>query len=196
MQKCKGKKYAKTNLSKFHYGLTQCCGIFIALTILFVLVSCVPKFKLVTCYFRDRAEPRQSEMSEVYFETVDGGTSGTAFVPTGSPEEEAHALLTPLQSKFGWKIDDIVLELYEPGKYVILFETASMRFIREECSGVEATTEADKKTVQRKLCAYIIRDQIQQLDLNEIYSHYNIPALGEYAFAHCTSLTTISVCIC
>jgi hypothetical protein len=44
-------------------------------------------------------------MTTVSFVTVDGGTSGTAYVPTGSPspeeEEEAFALKTHLQLTFG-----------------------------------------------------------------------------------------------
>jgi hypothetical protein len=138
---------------------------------------------------------RQAEMTTVVsFETVDGDTSGTASVPTGgSPEEDASALMTHLQSTFGWRPDDIVLEMYEPGKYVILFDTASTRFIREECSVAEATTEADKETVQKEFHEYIIRDHIRELDLNEIYSHYNITPIGECAFQGCTSLTTIAI---
>jgi hypothetical protein len=132
------------------------------------------------------------------FATVDGGTSGTASVPTGcSPEEDAIALKMYLQTTFGWKIDDIVLEMYELGKYVILFDTASMRFIRAECSVVavgKATTEVDKHTVQQELGEYIKRDQIQELDLsNEIYSYYNITAISENAFESCTSLTTVAI---
>ena len=103
------------------------------------------------------------------------------------------ALKTHLQSTFGWKVDDIVLEMYEPGKYVILFDTASTRFIREECSVAEATTDADKKTVQKELREYIKREKIQELDLNEIYSHYNITTIGRYAFYGCSSLTTIDI---
>jgi len=138
----------------------------------------------------------QSDMTTVVsFVTVDGATSGTASVPTGSPPEEAHALKTHLQSTFGWKIDDIVLQMYEPCTYVILFDTVSTRFIRDECSVAEATTEADKKTVQKELCAYIRRDQIRELDavLEDIYSHYNITSIGECAFDGCISLTTVAI---
>jgi hypothetical protein len=92
-----------------------------------------------------------------------------------------------------WRPDDIVLEMYEPCKYVILFDTASMRFIREECSVDEATTEADKTTVQKELRAYIKRYTIPDLDLNEIYSHYNIITIYKNAFRDCTSLTTIAI---
>ena len=126
----------------------------------------------------------------VSFDTVDGCTSGTTSVPTGSPAEGA--LKTYLQSTFGWRPDDIVLEMYEPGKYVILFDTASTRFIRE-CSVAEATTEADKETVQTELNKYIKRDQIREFDLNEIYSHYNITTIGTFAFDECTSLTTVAI---
>ena len=126
------------------------------------------------------------------FETVDGATSGTISVPTGSPSSPEGALKTHLQSTFGWRPYDIVLEMYEPGKYVVLFDTASTRFIRE-CSVVEATTVADKKTVQKELCAYIKRYNIREVDLNEIYSHYNITTIGVDAFHNCSSLMTIAI---
>ena len=117
----------------------------------------------------------QAEMTTVFFATVDGATSGTISVlTTGSPSSPEGALKTHLQSTFGWRPDDIVLEMYEPDKYVILFDTVASKFIREECSVAAATTEADKYTVQKELCAYIKRDNIRELDLNEIYSHYNI----------------------
>ena len=134
----------------------------------------------------------------VSFETVDGGTSGTTSVlTTGSQaDEEVVALKTYLQFTFGWKPDDIVLEMYEPGKYVILFDTASLRFLRE-CSVVVSeggtTTETDKETVQTELCEYIRRNHIRELDLNDIYSYYNITAICERAFYYCTSLTTIAI---
>jgi hypothetical protein len=138
---------------------------------------------------------QQPDMTTVVsFETVDGTTRWEASVPTGvSPEDDALALKTHLQSTFGWKVDDIVLEMYEPGKYVILFDTASTRFIREECSVAEATTDADKKTVQKELREYIKREKIQELDLNEIYSHYNITTIGSCAFYGCSSLTTVDI---
>ena len=82
--------------------------------------------------------------------------------------------------------------MYEPSKYVILFDTVGMKFIRE-CTVTEATTEADTDTVQTDLCAYIEREQIRELDLNEIYSHYNITVIGAYAFFYCTSLTTVAI---
>ena len=134
----------------------------------------------------------QAEMATISYETVDGATSGTISVPTGSPSSPEGALKTHLQSTFGWRPDDIVLEMYEPGKYVVLFDTASTRFIRE-CSVVEATTVADKKTVQKELCAYIKRYNIREVDLNEIYSHYNIITIYKNAFRDCTSLTTIAI---
>jgi hypothetical protein len=135
----------------------------------------------------------QAEMATISYETVDGATSGTISVPTGSPSSPEGALKTHLQSTFGWRPYDIVLEMYEPDKYVILFDTASMRFIRAECSVAAATTEADKYTVQKELCAYIKRDNIRELDLNEIYSHYNIITICTNAFVGCTSLTTITI---
>ena len=141
-----------------------------------------------------RAIARKPDMTTVSFETLDGVTSGTTSVPTGgSPEEEVRALKTHLQSNFGWKVEYIVLEMYEPGKYVILFDTISMRFIRA-CSVVaEATTDADKGTVQTELRAYIKRDQIREFDLDAIFSYYNITTIGEAAFWGCSSLTTISI---
>ena len=138
----------------------------------------------------------------VYYTTMDAGEniSWTIPVPTGASPEEA--LKTHLQSNMGFIPYDLLFNLIEPCRYVIScnrIDMVAMRFIKG-CSVVVSeggtTTETDKETVQAELYKYIIRDQIQQLDLNEIYSHYNIPALGEYAFAHCTSLTTISVCIC
>ena len=130
----------------------------------------------------------------VSFETVDGGTSGTTSVlTTGShadeeADEEVVALKTYLQFTFGWKPDDIVLEMYEPCKYVILFDTASSRFLRE-CSVVVSeggtTTETDKETVQAELYKYIIRDQIRELDLTDIYSYYNITTICTHAFSTC-----------
>ena len=133
----------------------------------------------------------QAEMTTVSFATLDGVTRGTTSVPTGSPADEA--LKTHLQSAFGWRPYDIVLEMYDPCKYVILFDTASMRFIREECSVADATTEADKTTVQKELRAYIKRYTIPDLDLNEIYSHYNIITIYKNAFRDCTSLSTIAI---
>ena len=133
-------------------------------------------------------------MTTVFFATVDGATSGTISVlTTGSPSSPEGALKTHLQSTFGWRPDDIVLEMYEPDKYVILFDTVASKFIREECSVAAATTEADKYTVQKELCAYIKRDNIRELDLNEIYSHYNITAICTNAFGGCTSLTTVVI---
>jgi len=133
-------------------------------------------------------------MTTVFFATVDGATSDTISVlTTGSPSSPEGALKTHLQSTFGWRPDDIVLEMYEPDKYVILFDTVASKFIREECSVAAATTEADKYTVQKELCAYIKRDNIRELDLNEIYSHYNITAICTNAFVGCTSLTTITI---
>ena len=130
----------------------------------------------------------------VSFETVDGGTSGTISVlTTGSPSSPEGALKSHLQSSLGWRPDDIVLEMYEPDKYVILFDTVASKFIREECSVAAATTEADKYTVQKELCAYIKRYHIRELDLNEIYSHYNISTICTNAFVGCTSLTTIAI---
>ena len=138
----------------------------------------------------------QPEMTTVVvsFETVDGGTSGTTSVlTTGSQadeeaDEEVVALKTYLQFTFGWKPDDIVLEMYEPCKYVILFDTASTRFLRE-CSVVVSeggtTTETDKETVQAELYKYIIRDQIRELDLTDIYSYYNITTICTHAFSTC-----------
>ena len=126
------------------------------------------------------------------FATVDGGTSGVASVPTGSPEEEAHALKTHLQSTFGWKRDDIVLEMYEPGKYMVLFDTITTRFIRE-CSVSEAITSSDRDTVYRELRQFIDTTQVSELDVTDIYSHYNITAIGEHALSRCTSLTTVTI---
>ena len=135
----------------------------------------------------------QAEMTTVFFATVDGATSDTISVlTTGSPSSPEGALKTHLQSTFGLKVEYIVLEMYEPGKYVVLFDTASTRFIRE-CSVVEATTVADKKTVQKELCAYIKRYNIREVDLNEIYSHYNITTIGVDAFHNCSSLMTIAI---
>ena len=135
----------------------------------------------------------QPDMATISYETVDGATSGTISVPTGSPSSPEGALKTHLQSTFGWRPYDIVLEMYEPDKYVILFDTVASKFIREECSVAVATTEADKYTVQKELCAYIKRDNIRELDLNEIYSHYNISTIRECAFQNCESLTTIAI---
>ena len=136
----------------------------------------------------------QAEMTTVFFATVDGATSGTTSVlTTGSPSSPEGALKTHLQSTFGWRPDDIVLEMYEPDKYVILFDTVASKFIREECSVAAATTDADKYTVQKELCAYIKRYHIRELDLNEIYSHYNISTICTNAFRGCTSLTTITI---
>ena len=139
-------------------------------------------------------------MTTVSFATVDGRTHGTTSVPTGSPDEDTFALKTYLQTTFGWRRDDIVLELYEPSKYVILFDTASTRFIRDECSVVvvvgDATTEADKQTVQKELRAYIKRDQLRELDLNDIYSYYNITTIVTTAFYSCNLLTAIAIPSC
>jgi hypothetical protein len=130
----------------------------------------------------------------VSFETVDGGTSGTTSVlTTGSPSSPEGALKSHLQSTFGWRPDDIVLEMYEPDKYVILFDTVASKFIQEEGSVAAATTDADKYTIQKELCAYIKRYNIRELDLNEIYSHYNISTICTNAFRGCTSLTTIAI---
>ena len=60
--------------------------------------------------------------TEVYFETVDGATSGKISVPT------ERALKTHLQSTFGWRPSEIVLEMYEPDKYVILFDTVASTY--------------------------------------------------------------------
>ena len=136
----------------------------------------------------------QPDTTTVSCATVDGGTSGTASVPTtGSQADEA--LKTHLQTTIGWKVDDIVLEMYDPGKYVILFDTIASKFIREECSVAKATTDADKQTVQTELCAYVKRDHIRELDvdLNEIYSYYNISTICDDAFRDCTSLTTVAI---
>jgi len=101
----------------------------------------------------------------VSFETVDGTTIWEASVPTGvSPEDDALALMTHLQSTFGWKVDDIVLEMYEPGKYVILCEYIKRENI-QELDGL----------------------------LVEIYSHYNITEIGCSAYDGCTLLTAIAI---
>lgn len=78
------------------------------------------------------------------------------------------------------------------GKYVILFDTASTRF-RRVCSVASATTKADKETVQKELNKYIKRYQIRELELTEIYSHYNITTICKFAFWMCDSLTTIVI---
>jgi hypothetical protein len=114
------------------------------------------------------------------FATVDGGTSGVASVPTGAPEEEAHALKTHLHTTFGWKRDDIVLEMYEPGKYMVLFDTVSSQFIRA-CSIVRATTDGDKQMVQKELSEFIKQRMIRELDVTEIYLHYDLHAIGNDA---------------
>ena len=146
-----------------------------------------------TRHHRMSTKTCQAEMTTISYETVDGATSGTISVPTGSPSSPEGALKTHLQSTFGWRPYDIVLEMYEPDKYVILFDTVASKFIREECSVAAATTEADKYTVQKELCAYIKRDNIRELDLNEIYSHYNISTIRECAFQNCESLTTVAI---
>jgi hypothetical protein len=129
----------------------------------------------------------------VSFTTVDGGTSGTTSVPTtGSPEDYAFGLKTYLQFTFGWKLDDIVLEMYEPCKYVIMFDTAASKFIRG-CSVVAATTDVEKETVQTELKQFIRINQIAELDFNEVYSHYTITAIGAHAFQGCTSLVTLMI---
>ena len=132
----------------------------------------------------------------VSFATVDGGTSGTASVPTtGTPEVDTHALKTHLQSTFGWKTEDIVLGMYEPGKYVVMFDTVVTKFIRG-CSvvGGYATTDADKETVQKELWEFINRNHIRVLDvLPEICSHYNITTIGDHSFRRCATLTTIVI---
>ena len=137
-----------------------------------------------TRHHRMSTKTCQAEMTTVFFATVDGATSGTISVlTTGSPSSPEGALKTHLQSTFGWRPDDIVLEMYEPDKYVILFDTVASKFIREECSVAAATTEADKYTVQKELCAYIKRYNIRELDLNEIYSHYNISTIRAKCFS-------------
>jgi hypothetical protein len=70
----------------------------------------------------------------VSYATLDGGTSGTASVPTtGSQAEEALALKTFLRVTYGWIIGDTVVSLYAPHTYAVLFDTVSARFIRN-CS--------------------------------------------------------------
>ena len=128
---------------------------------------------------------------EVYYETVDGATSGTASVPTGC--DPIVALQAHLQSALGLRPDDNVLEMYEPGKYAILIYTVWMRFIWDVCSVNKATTEADKTTVQNELREYIKLQQIQEFDLKELYAHYNITTIGDNAFQGCTSLTTVVI---
>ena len=118
---------------------------------------------------------------------------------TGSPEVDTLALKTHLQSTFGWKTEDIVVEMYEPGKYVVLFDTVATRFIRccSVAGGGGATTEAAKYTVESELSQFINRNQILELDvLNEIYAYYDITTIGEYAFVLCKSLTTIVIPDC
>ena len=138
--------------------------------------------------------PDTTTASVVSFTTVDGGTSGTASVPTtGSQADEVLALKTYMQSTFGWKIEDLVLEMYEPSMYVILFDTASTKFIRDYCSVVEATTVADKQRVHEELKHFIVTNRIEELDVNEIYSHYAITVICKSAFAQCTSLTTFDI---
>ena len=131
--------------------------------------------------------------TNVSFEMADGAT-GTASVPTGcSPADEVIALMTHLHSAFGWIQDDIVVEMIEQGKYMVLIYPAWMRFIQEVCSVEKATTEADKTTVQKELRKYIKLQQIQVLDLKKIYAHYGITTIGDNAFDGCTSLTTIAI---
>ena len=129
----------------------------------------------------------------VSYETVDGRTHGTTSVPTGSPADEVNALKTHLQSAFGWIRDDIVVEMIEQGKYMVLIYPVWMRFIQEVCSVKKATTDTDKTTVQEELREYIIREQIQVLDLKDFYAHYGITTICENAFDGCTSLKTIVI---
>ena len=128
----------------------------------------------------------------VFFATVDGGTSGTTSVlTTGSPKEDALALKTHLQSTFGWRPYDIVLEMYEPGKYVVLFDTVSSQFIRA-CSIVGPTTDdCEKQMVHNELREFIIHRGIRELDVTEIYSHYDITTICPRAFYRCRSLTAV-----
>ena len=129
-------------------------------------------------------------MTEVSYETADG-TTGTASVPTGC--DPIVALQAHLQSALGLRPDDMVINMVEQGKYMILIYTVWMRFIQEVCSVEKATTEADKKTVQEELRKYIIREQIQELDLTEVYAHYGITTIGRRAFYGCKSLTTVAI---
>lgn len=136
---------------------------------------------------------RRPETTVVSYETVDSGTCGTLSVLLGSTAaEEALALKTHVQSTLGWSIDDTTVVLHGPHAYVILFESASSKFIGG-CSVTAAQTEAEKDTVHKELHAYINLHQIRELDVPEIYSQYDITTISSPSFVSCKSLASITI---
>jgi hypothetical protein len=129
----------------------------------------------------------------VFVERLDG-TRASVRVPQGSSEESVTACVTEYVNRvYGWETDDLWLEKSPTlGEYIAVYYTAALKFIHV-CSIDTTMTESDKETVWDELRDFIKQHAIQVLDVSEICAHFNLTAIGDYAFTGCTSLIAVTL---